>query len=682
MILSRFSVQRGFSEVVFSLNCYVAGMLALFIALYCDLEKPYWALMTAYITSQPFNGAIRSKAVYRLMGTLVGAVMMVFLVPPLSSEPVIMSLAISVWVGICLFFSLLDRTPRSYFFLLAGFTTAVIGFPIVGAPATSFEVALARFEEIAVGVSCSAIIHSIFFPRSLRQALTLQTSEVMAELHVWLADTLMRKKDAVHKRGRIRLAAGITDLYLASTNIPFDTHEPQRVHDAIIAIQKKTIRLFPLITGLSDRLKRLEGSGGIPETLAIAIEDTLDWINASEKDFQRRQNLLRKEYISLKNVQNPPSWRDLLLLNVITRMIDIIDVYASCRKMVLLFPNGAPARPYAMMAVRNKRVLNRDFRAAAVAGISVMAIIFCGCMLWIGTGWPSGAIAVMMSCVVYCIFISLANPVPAQKNFMYLALIASVIAGIYLFVILPQTHSFVTLALAFSVMLIPSGILLAQPGVGIRYTPLIVTFCASLTLTEHFSPNMETFLNNSVAQFIGISCVVALTGILHRYDSARLIQRSMRATWNDVSKLASGTRRFSSIAWTSLMVDRLGILAPHADVIKKVEEYKSVNAMQEMRTGLNIIRLYYAAGKLSAEQYNDIRDMLGMVSDHFSGLVKSDRFNSPPDTLLRKIDCLIASLSGLPSGSIREAILNALTGLRCNLFPDAWAYMYGVDWHD
>lgn len=680
----RFSLPFGFSEITFSLNCFVAAMLALYVSFYCDLERPYWAMMTAYVTSQPFSGAVRSRAVYRLFGTLAGAAAMVLLVPPLSNSPIILSLAIALWVGLCLFFAMLDRTPRSYLFVLAGFTTAVIGFPIVSAPLTSFDIAIARFEEIGVGVLCSTLIHTIFFPRSLRKSLTFQFKDILADLQIWIADTLNRKKDAVHRRGRIRLAAGITDLYLLSTHIPFDVHEPQQVQDSIVAIQKKLIQLFPLITGLSDRFKRLENNASIPARLELLLKEIADWLDAPVEEIHSGQIALQKKCLELKHMKAVPSWHDLLLYNIMVRLSDLIDVYAACRLKVSEFPthaaNAEVSRP--LKPVTRNRVLHRDYGAAIRAAISAVVIVFMGCLIWIFTGWPDGSVAVMLATVVYCFFVSRANPVMAQKSFLYQALLASIVAGVYLFAILPQTHSFATLALAFSPVLLIGGILLARPVVGIQYMAFLANFCVSLTLTEHFAPDIQSYINRSIAQFVGIACVIAVTSILHHSDSQRYIGKSLRMTWADVSRLALGTKRVSSGIWTSLMVDRIGLMAPYVGAIRGSKQYKSVNAMQELRVGLNIIRLSRAAERLAPEQFGDVHDLLRSIGVYFADLASKGAYSPPAEDILRKIDAQIATLSGLPANRLKETILNALTGLRCNLFPDAWEYMYGIDWHD
>jgi len=92
-------------------------MLAFSIALLLDMPRPYWAMASVYITSNQFTGATRSKAVYRIVGTLIGAAGTIVLVPNLANAPELLSFGIALWVGIFLYLSLIDGTPRSYVFM-------------------------------------------------------------------------------------------------------------------------------------------------------------------------------------------------------------------------------------------------------------------------------------------------------------------------------------------------------------------------------------------------------------------------------------------------------------------------------------------------------------------------------------------------------------------------------------
>src|SRR5580704_4112717 len=154
-------------KITYCVANLVAIISALYIAFWLDLDRPYWAMFSVFIVSKPLSGAVRAKGMYRFVGTLIGASMSVFLVPPLVQAPVLLSLAVSLWIGFCLFFALQDRTPRSYAFLLAGYSVAIVGLSTVNQPTTIFDVAVSRFEEISIGIICASIAHSVFFPRNV-----------------------------------------------------------------------------------------------------------------------------------------------------------------------------------------------------------------------------------------------------------------------------------------------------------------------------------------------------------------------------------------------------------------------------------------------------------------------------------------------------------------------------------
>ena len=116
----------GFPEAVFSINSFAAAMLALYIGFAIGLERPYWSMLTVYITVQPLSGALRSKAFFRVIGTTLGGAAAVAFLPNFVDSPEMLSVVLSLWVGFCLTVSLLDRTPRSYVFMLAGDRKSVV----------------------------------------------------------------------------------------------------------------------------------------------------------------------------------------------------------------------------------------------------------------------------------------------------------------------------------------------------------------------------------------------------------------------------------------------------------------------------------------------------------------------------------------------------------------------------
>src|ERR1700745_3642698 len=129
-------------------------MLAYYIGLRIGLDRPYWALITCYVTAspQPLAGAILTKSIARVLGTVLGSAAAVVLVPNLVNVPPALALALSLWLGLCTYLALLDHTPWAYIYVLAGYTASIVGFPCVDAPGTVFNVAILRVQEIILAL--------------------------------------------------------------------------------------------------------------------------------------------------------------------------------------------------------------------------------------------------------------------------------------------------------------------------------------------------------------------------------------------------------------------------------------------------------------------------------------------------------------------------------------------------
>ena len=261
----------GIRPIIFSVNCYIAAVLALFISFSLDLKSPAWAMVTVYLTSQPLSGALRAKAVYRVVGTFVGGAVMVAIVPNLVNAPELTTLAIILWVALCVFVSLLDRTPRSYMFVLSGYTAALIGFPSVLAPSATCVRhtggAVSRVEEITLGVVCAAIVHSLILPKSVFSAFEDELRSAMAQARRWLAGGLIRQATPQDEMERRRIAADISELYSLGTSLRFDTSPHRPDIGFIRAFDRKMVALLPLLSAVEDRLTLLRGVGPLDTKL-------------------------------------------------------------------------------------------------------------------------------------------------------------------------------------------------------------------------------------------------------------------------------------------------------------------------------------------------------------------------------------------------------------------------------
>src|SRR4051794_9936050 len=269
------------SSWVFALKIFTAAVLALYLALWLDLPRPYWAMATVYITSQRLSGATRAKAAYRLAGTAAGAAYTVFIVPVLANSPELLTLALTLWLGLCLYLSLLDRTPRSYAFMLAGYTAALIAFPSVTTPESIFDTALARVEEITLGIICASLVSTIILPEKVG-------SVVASQIEAWLKDAGNAACEALRpERSDVAPEAMNRGLRLAGDAVQIDgllTHlayeAPGRPGAArwVALLRERMLLLLPSLSSISDRLQALRDGGALDDELRSLLGEISAWI--------------------------------------------------------------------------------------------------------------------------------------------------------------------------------------------------------------------------------------------------------------------------------------------------------------------------------------------------------------------------------------------------------------------
>jgi len=266
------------AAAMFALQNLVAVLLALLVAFSLDLARPFWAMLSVLIVARPFSGALRSRALYRLGGTLLGAGFVVFVTPPLSPAPELLSLALAVWLGGCLFLSLLDRSPASYVFLLAGYTASIVGFSNTDAPGAIWDTALARVEEISVGIACAALVHTVFWPREVTPALHARMAQVTGWAERWLADLLTGDGRDGALAARRRLASEITALQDFAHHVDFDTARIRPSRRGAHALLDQLAALAPLAAGLEDRLQAMRAAGAADARFEQLVADAAAWL--------------------------------------------------------------------------------------------------------------------------------------------------------------------------------------------------------------------------------------------------------------------------------------------------------------------------------------------------------------------------------------------------------------------
>src|SRR5215471_17605973 len=95
--------------LLFGLRMWAAVSLALYVAFWLELDNGYWAGTSAAIVCQPQLGASLRKGWFRMVGTMVGAVVVVALVACFPQDRVLFLGGVAIWAASCAFAATLLR---------------------------------------------------------------------------------------------------------------------------------------------------------------------------------------------------------------------------------------------------------------------------------------------------------------------------------------------------------------------------------------------------------------------------------------------------------------------------------------------------------------------------------------------------------------------------------------------
>lgn len=671
----------GAQDALFTVKCFAAAMLAYYIALSIGLTRPYWAVTTSYIVAQPLAGAVLSKAAFRVMGTALGAVAAVVLVPNLVNAPELLSLALALWLGLCLYISLLDRTPRAYLFLLAGYTASIIGFPSVLAPGAVFTTAILRVQEITIGILCGSLMHGLVFPQTVTAMMLSRIDGILADAERWSRDSLAidttAETNATLDRDRRRLALDINDLHQLSIHLPFDTARLLPRVRVLRAFQAELSMLLPLASAIDDRIAELARGADAPRPATIAlIEDIRAWLKDPEPVETRGASaaaLMARARALEPAVGDGLVWRDALRVSLLARLAELVDAHRNARDLrdQMRSPMRTPVSEAvaAALARGGRRVLHRDRAQALRAAFGTIVTILMGCTFWIATGWPDGAGAVLIAGVCCALFGNADDPAPIIMGFFYGSAIGLVVATFYAFVVLPRVTDFVTLMAVLAPPCLIAGLFMTRPATMLYALGALLTGLNSIGLNDRFGENFASFANTGLSTLIGTFFATVTVRLFQTVGADSSARRLIRAGWAELAARSDLRGRPDAHGWISRMLDRIGLLAPRLAAQGQDPGKPLLDALSDLRVGVAVGELRTMRNAGTAEDDAVITPVLRGVGRHYRAL-RPKTPQPPEDELLADID---RALGRMADGAERSGVL-ALVSLRRNLFADAAPY--------
>jgi uncharacterized membrane protein YccC len=675
-------------EWLFSAKTFAAAMIALYIGLALELPRPYWAMATVYIVSNPFVGATRSKALYRALGTMLGAAGAVLIVPPFVESPYLFSVIVALWTGTLLYLSMFDRTARSYVFLLAGYTLPLIALPVVTNPASVFDLAITRTQEILLGIVVASVVGSVVFPSRLAPTLIERTDAWFRDAAYYAFETLSGHiAGAKISAARQRLAATVNGLELLLSQLTYDHTRPDIIHRAR-ALQGRMQIFLPLISSMADPLIELVAKHGRhPEGLDALLRDVAAWVGApmpspdADIEHEREPDALRERIQALRpSVEALANMDGALLSNALWRLGQVIDVWQDIRALRAAILNEALEwRPHFRhwRLGGTARFFDRGMMLFSTA-VAVGAIIVASA-LWIESGWNDGASAVSLAAIASCFFAALDEPAPQVFKFFLSTCASVVFAGLYVFVVLPNVHDFAMLVVIFAGPFLVVGTLIPNPRFTLVTMLTAVNTATFISIQSAYESDFFVFVNSNLAGVAGLLFAFIWTRMTRPFGAELAAERLTRSAWADIVLSASSEVRIEDQRnLYARMLDRLMQLLPRHAATDS-HRHPSIESFRDFRVALNALDLRRARRKLPAEIQTSIDGVLDALRHYFELCIARRARQPVPPALIQSIDASSAQVASRAIAQAQDIVaekwlretLHALTGMRLSLHPPA-----------
>jgi uncharacterized membrane protein YccC len=280
--------------------------------------------------------------------------------------------------------------------MLAGYTAALLGFLSVETPLALFDNAVARVEEIGLGILCATLVHSLVLPVGMAPTLLALLDRGLGDARRWFADVLRRPQGdtAPLATGRQRLAGDITQLRLLSTHVPFDTSHLRWTAGALGAMQDALASLTPALSAVEHRLQSLvDAEGELAPDIAALLASTALWLHAEadappRPDRDAAMETLLAELSKLgPDAATCPPWARALRIGLAVRLEELVRGWRDCETLRRQIDDGlsGAAVPLRRAASFDNRVLHKHTGLALLSSFAaVLAICLCGAF-WIAT---------------------------------------------------------------------------------------------------------------------------------------------------------------------------------------------------------------------------------------------------------------------------------------------------------
>jgi uncharacterized membrane protein YccC len=490
------------TEAVSAVRVALTCVVAIYLAMLLELEKPEWAGWTVLSVSLATRASSLQKSLWRAVSSIIGSVIAVALTANFAQSTLAFDAAIALWLALLAAAASMERGQRSYGFALMGYTVPIVTLANVDQPGLVFHEAVDRCSTLLLGIACA------------------HASSVLVASGVHEVGS--------HLAGRLEAAATACGEWLQAVRRGGDVPEPP---------VSNVLALDPAVADAFTEQPSLQTGRRAVSDAPIRLLHVLA-IGLLERRLALRDD---SEAIALLGNHFTGADRQLRRVRAASRLL------------------GAGRRASNRHTPVRSLSIDRDGRQAFNNAVRTAVAVSLANGFWYVSGWPSGAIAVTWTALASVLLAARPNPTIATRNFLVGAALAAVVGVVVRYGILTTSGNFPLLA----AVLLPVSMLgvfgrsdtRAVSGGG--YAIVVLNIVDPTNVMQY---QLAATLNEVAAALLGLGLAVIAFSALpppasestRRWRARRRMVKGFRATVRAPDFLRPDTDR-----WLARMFDRL-----------------------------------------------------------------------------------------------------------------------------
>lgn len=544
----------------YALRNGIAMCLALSFAYYINLDEPYWAMTSAAVVSFPTVGGVISKSLGRIAGSLLGASAALLIAGLTMTDPWLFLFSISAWLGFCTWACAMYTNNVAYAFQLAGYTCAIIVFPVINLVDANelWDMAQSRVCEVIVGILCGGLMMMILPSTSDGTALLTALKNMQARILEHASLMWQPQMSDNMRTAHESMIGQILTMNLLRIQAFWSHYRFRRQNSLLNYLLHQQLRLTSVISSLRRMLLNWETP---PENTRDVIDALLE---ALTKPDAEPYSIAR--IIAPLAPKDPQDFRHLAFW---MRLRYFVRIYLASKRWLQRLENASAITEF---NVPKAPALSRrtDYAEALLNGVRTFcALVFIGA--WsISTQWSSGAAALTLAAICCVLYSVSPSPYNSLTLLLRTLLLLSLFSFMVKFAIMVQvTDLWQFLLFLFPLLTTMQLLKLQMPKFAGLWGQLIVFMGSFISMTDPPVYDYGTFLNDNLAKILGVGLAWMAFAILKPGSDARKSRRHIRALRRQFIDQLSRRPQQSEHQFESLVYHYINQLSSSRDEVSR-----------------------------------------------------------------------------------------------------------------